>query len=356
MIPPQDSTWLFTANDLEKVTLAIGHDLLIDQLIVRMEQAIADFSANQTAIPVRTGFNYQSPYEGLVEFMPIYDKPTEVALKVVGYHPKNPGTFNLPSILSNITTYDTSTGHLKTVMDGVLPTALRTGVASALASKAMAKPQSQTLGLIGCGAQSVVQLHAISRLFPLTKVLYYDIDASAENSFLDRIAFLGLEAEFVQSPIARQLEESDIICTATSIEVGKGPLFQEYSCQDHLHINAVGSDFPGKIELPKTLLRKSFVVPDFLEQAKKEGECQQLLDSEIGPEWVDFMKAPEQWSAIQQQLSVFDSTGWPLEDLVVARLFCELATELGYGSQIPIENTTGDVRNPYDFITRKVKA
>lgn len=356
MNQPQDRTWLFTANDLEKVTLAIGHDLLIDQLIVRMEQAITDFSASQTAIPVRTGFNYKSPYEGLVEFMPIYDKPDEVALKVVGYHPKNPGTFNLPSILSNITTYDTRTGHLKTVMDGVLPTALRTGVASALASKAMAKPQSETLGLIGCGAQSVVQLHAISRLFPLTKVLYYDIDKAAEQSFMDRIAFLELEAEFVPTPIDKQLEESDIICTATSIEVGKGPLFQQYICKDHLHFNAVGSDFPGKIELPRTLLQNSFVVPDFLEQAKKEGECQQLEDAEIGPELVDFMNTPEKWGAIQKQLSVFDSTGWPLEDLVVARLFCELATELGYGTQIPLENTKGDVRNPYDFISKKVKA
>ena len=95
--------------------------------------------------------------------MPIYKKGAEVVIKVVGYHPKNPKNFNLPTILSSISSYDTKTGHLMGIADGVLLTALRTGAASAVASELLAKPESTTLGLIGCGAQSITQLHALSR-------------------------------------------------------------------------------------------------------------------------------------------------------------------------------------------------
>ena len=70
--------------------------------------------------------------------MPVYKKGKEVVIKVVGYHPHNPGKFNLPTILSSISSYDTTTGHLKGIADGVLLTALRTGAASAVASKVMA--------------------------------------------------------------------------------------------------------------------------------------------------------------------------------------------------------------------------
>ena len=76
------------------------------------------------------------------------------------------------------------------MIDGVLATAIRTGAASAVASKLMANPTSSTLGLIGCGTQAVTQLHAISLCFKIDRVLFYDIDPNASSSFEKRCSAL----------------------------------------------------------------------------------------------------------------------------------------------------------------------
>ena len=80
-------------------------------------------------IPARSGFNYNVPQLGLIEWMPLYQVGSKVTIKIVGYHPKNPKIFGLPTILSSISQYDTITGHLLGLADGVLLTALRTGAA-----------------------------------------------------------------------------------------------------------------------------------------------------------------------------------------------------------------------------------
>lgn len=324
----------------------------MDELIERMYQAFKAFDIEQTKIPARAGFNYQTPQTGLVEWMPLYKTGEEVVIKVVGYHPQNPDLHNLPTILSTISAYDTASGHLIGLMDGVLPTALRTGAASAVASKVMAKPESKTLGLIGCGAQAVTQLHALSRLFDFTQILIYDTDDATCQSFADRIAPLNLNIFIANCNIKEIVETADIICTATSIDVGAGPLFETLNHQPHLHVNAVGADFPGKIELPKSLLLNSFVCPDFKDQAIIEGECQQLEDQAIAPNLDCIVKQATDYQYLQSQPTVFDSTGFALEDQVVMDLFLEYALQLGIGQEIAIESSPMDAKNPYNFLDR----
>lgn len=348
------STLVVSAANVNTIISNYGVDNIMDQLTERLNRAIHSYNPSTTEIPIRSGFNYQGDLPGLVEFMPVHRKTDSVVLKVVGYHPKNPSAFNLPTILSSVTSYDTTTGHLKCIMDGVLLTALRTGAASAIASKSLAKPDSTILGLIGCGAQSVVQLHALSRYFSIDEVLLYDTDFTALETFKERIEFMGLKVDVVIAPIDKIVKSSDIICTATSIDPGKGPLFGEIDKQSHLHINAVGSDFPGKIELPLSLLKKATVVPDFPEQAKIEGECQQLSESEIGPSFSELIKNANKYQHLKDELTVFDSTGWALEDQVTQELIQELALEMGVGEEIEIENGAGDVKNPYHFLAEKI--
>ena len=121
-----------------------------------------------------------------------------------------------------------------------------------------------------------------------------------------------------------------------------------------MHINAIGSDFPGKVELPLDLLKQSLVCPDFLEQAKIEGECQQLKDSEIGPDLSQIVKNSKKYSHAKNQITVFDSTGWALEDQIVMDLFLDLAKEFGIGQEIAIENISEDAKNPYHFMLKTV--
>ena len=342
---------LVLANaDINAIVQHYGVDTIMDELIKRVADAFETFDAEKTIIPIRSGFNYEHPHTGLVEWMPLYNKGHQVVIKIVGYHPNNPNDFSLPSIISTISTYDTATGHLKGIMDGVFLTALRTGATSAIASRMMAHPESKTLGLIGCGTQAITQFHALSREFDFERVMYYDNDPETLDSFEQRCTVLDLPTKFIPSQMEEIVREADILCMATSIDPGTGPLFANIDTKPNLHINAVGSDFAGKTELPLELLKQCFVCPDFPEQALIEGECQQLEQEDIGPEFAEIMQNQDKYKFVRNQRSVFDSTGLSLEDQAVVELFMEYAEKLKIGQEIEIEYIQDDAKNPYHFL------
>ena len=354
MLEKKERTLVLSSDDVVEIVSKFGIDKLMDELIERLQKAVFEYDSKRIDIPIRSGFNYKAAHTGLIEWMPVHKKGEEVIIKVVGYHPGNPNNFSLPTILSSISSYDTRTGHLLGIADGVLLTALRTGAASAVASRFLAHPESSVLGLIGCGAQSITQLHGLSRLFDIKKIMICDIDPMVVNSFYDRVSVLNLNTEIVTASAEEIIESSDILCTQTSIEVGEGPLFDHFQAKPYLHVNAVGSDFPGKIELPLSLLHESLVCPDFLQQAKIEGECQKLEADEIGPDWVKLIQNYDQYENDKYRLTVFDSTGWALEDQVVLDLFLDLAKEFRIGLEVPIENISEDAKNPYHFLLKAV--
>jgi len=342
-------TLILESSDVQEIIAKVGLNRVMDDLILQLEESINTFSPENTQIPARSGFHYTFPFTGLIEWMPLHARGEQITIKLVGYHPGNPDIFNFPTILSSIYRFDTRSGHLMAVMDGVLPTALRTGAISGIATKLMAKENSKTLGLIGCGAQSITQVHAISRNMDIETILYYDTDQDTLNSLHSRLRVLDLDCKLQSSSILSIVDQSDVICTATSIDIGQGPLFNKLDSQNHLHINAVGSDFPGKIEIPLDFLRSAIVIPDFKAQAVVEGECQQLTSAEIGPEISALIKAPSKYKYIQDRRSVFDSTGWALEDHVVMDLMINYARELNIGKQLAIEYFPQDTKHPYEF-------
>jgi L-lysine cyclodeaminase len=117
-----------------------------------------------------------------------------------------------------------------------------------------------------------------------------------------------------------------------------------------VHVNAVGSDLPGKTELPLALLQRSLVCPDLRVQAVVEGECQQLVDAEIGPELHEVVQQPERFADWRSRSTVFDSTGFALEDQVVTELLLGHAQRLGIGTRLSLEMLSGDALDPYSAV------
>lgn len=342
-------TLILSRSAIQRTVVHFGIDAVIDRLVGRLTEVLRHHDPTRSVTPARSGFSYATPRPGLVEWMPIHEVGRDVTIKVVGYHPENPAAYSIPTIVSTISAYDTTTGHLSCLMDGVLPTALRTAAATVVASRILARPDSSTLGLIGCGAQAVAHVHALCRFFPITRILFYDTDPAARGSLARRCAAFGTGARFVEAPVADVVTQSDILLTATSVDVGAGPLFGDLPHRPHLHVNAIGSDFPGKTELPLDLLHRAYVCPDFPDQARVEGECQRLAPEAIGDDITVLCRRPADYRHLQDRLTVYDSTGWSLQDQVVLRLLSELAAELGLGQYIEIENMRGDASNPYDF-------
>jgi ornithine cyclodeaminase/alanine dehydrogenase-like protein (mu-crystallin family) len=350
------STLVLAAEDIRRIALQVGLDALMDEAIARLTAAFQSFDPSATTIPSRQGFVYTRPEIGLLEWMPCMSDGTHATIKLVGYHPHNPRTYNLPTIVSTVSAYDIRTGHLTCLMDGTFLTALRTGAASAIATRLMASPKADVVGLIGGGAQAVTQLHALSRVLPLRRALVHDRDPRVAGSFAARAAAVAGSIRIERAPLDEVVQQADVICTATSVGVGEGPLFDGIEPRPWAHFNAVGSDFQGKFELPASLLRRSFVCPDFRQQALLEGECQQLTPAEVGPNLFEVVQRREQFGSLTERLTVFDSTGWALEDHVTMELLMAHASALGVGRRIAIETASADALNPYDFLAAPASA
>lgn len=344
-------TLLLTAADVEHIVIQVGIDSLLDELVDCLEEGFFSFNSEKAILPVRTGLQYKEPENGLLEWMPVSLNDGSASLKIVGYHPSNPTDSSLPTVISSIYTFDTTTGHLEGIVDGTFLTALRTGAISLVASRMLAIPSSEVLGIIGCGAQAVTQAHALSRFFQFRKIVCYDKDGKTAESLLNRISFLDIPVEVVtKDDLEILLGYSDILCTCTSEKPGAGALFEDFLNKEGLHINAVGSDFHGKFELPKALLDRSFICPDFRDQAMLEGECQQLHPDQVGPDLSTLLNRKAEIQEKQKELTVFDSTGHALADYLTSKVFIEYAKKLGVGSPVELECIPTDSKNPYSFM------
>lgn len=335
-------TAIITSDDVAAILGSVGRDRLMDEMIAGLETALATCEED-AAIPTRDGFVVGGARAGLLEWMPVL-RDGAAMVKMVSYSPDNPQV-GLPTITATISKFDAATGHLIAIADGVVATALRTGAASAVASRVLALPDSATVGLVGCGAQAVTQLHALSRAFPLRRALVHDVAPDAAASFADRVAFLGLDVRV--APLAQVEAEADILVTATSVAEGGGPVIDGSGLRPHVHVNAVGSDLTGKIELPRALLLRSLVCPDHRPQAVREGECQQLEPDQIGPSLPEVVRRAAELAAWRGRTTVFDSTGFALEDQVAMDILLGHARELGLGASLPLEYLPGDPKNPY---------
>jgi ornithine cyclodeaminase/alanine dehydrogenase-like protein (mu-crystallin family) len=344
-------TLLLESSDVRAIVDRAGRDSLMDTLIERITRTICDYEPDVTQIPARDGVQYQASGWGLMEWMPAHFGRDGTTVKLVGYHPANPERRGLPTVLSTVCAFDSASGHLVGLVDGTFLTALRTGAASAIASSILALPDSRTLGIVGCGAQAVTQIHGLSRLFAFDRIMAFDTRQEVAETLADRAAFLDVPVE----PVSREslpdmLAACDILCTCTSAAPGEGPVIPDCPTRPHVHVNAVGSDFHGKFEIPVAMLRRSLVCPDFREQAQHEGECQQLEPDEIGPDLSTLVRRADDYLMARMRSTVFDSTGWALEDHVAAQVMFDYARELGLGRLVSLECVPPDPKDPYSLL------
>lgn len=341
---------LLETKDVQKIVARVGANRLMAEVIDELESKL--LTASFEMVP-RRGFSTES---GLLEWMPSMDNGQKVGLKMVSYHPCNADQHSLPTILATVGIYDAASGQIEFLMDGTLLTALRTGALSAIASRNLAHPKASTLGLVGCGCQAVTQLQALAEIRPWTSVLTYDIDKAQEKRFAQRVVELGISpAPVTSAPLERLVAEADVICVATSVAPGQGPVIESgWNHKPWLHINAVGSDYPGKIEISKELLMGAFVCPDQLSQAIEEGECQQLEAGQIGPELEELLKSPV--AGLGEKLTVFDSTGPGIADLWTASYFRDKAERFGLGLEVDMVPNYLAPKDPYAFLDSAVES
>jgi ornithine cyclodeaminase/alanine dehydrogenase-like protein (mu-crystallin family) len=207
---PQVPRLLYLSRaDVEQV--APGMPLVIELL----EEAFREKAAGRVEMPPKPGIHTRP--DAFIHAMPAFIPALRSAgVKWVSGYPENQAR-GLPYISGLIVLNDVDTGFPYAVMDATWITAYRTGAATALAAKFLARPESSTVGILACGVQGRTNLLALAVLFPLQRVLAYDIDARAQRRFVEEMtATLGIDAIAVTTPRAA-VAESDLVVTSGPI-------------------------------------------------------------------------------------------------------------------------------------------
>lgn len=251
-----------------------------------------------------------------------------LGFKAAGFWPNNRRTGGEPH-QATIVLFDPQTGRPRCVIDGNAITTVRTGAAGALGISALARADSETAAVFGTGVQAASQLNFALRTLPrLKRVRYVAVDRKPDEAFASR--FAGRCHIESAANADEAVAQSDIVITATP---GGGPLFDADAVRPGTHLNCVGADTRGKRELPPGVLEKARVVVDDKEQARRLGELQwapETLCVELG----DVLTGTATFDRATQDITVFDMTGLALQDLTVARLVFERASETGSGTSI----------------------
>lgn len=284
--------------------------------------------------------------DGVIELMPISDAGL-YSFKYVNGHPRN-HRFGLPTVMAFGVLADVDTGIPTLVSELTLTTALRTAAMSAVAARALARPDSARMALIGNGAQSEFQALAFHHLLGIKEFHLYDTDPAATDKLMANLKSLGLRATRFNST-REAVHGTDIVTTVTADKTNATILTPDM-IEPGMHINAVGGDCPGKTELHADVLRMGTVFCEFEPQSRIEGDMQQMpADFPVVELWkVLAAKATGRGEATD--VTIFDSVGFALEDYSALRFMRDTAIELGIDETISLIPPLANPKNLFGFV------
>jgi ornithine cyclodeaminase/alanine dehydrogenase len=274
--------------------------------------------------------------------MPAYLKVLgALACKVVTVYKNNPAKHNLPTVIGKVLLQDPETGDVICIMDGGYLTAVRTGAASGVATKYLARQDSgQAVGIFGAGVQAKMQLWAVAEARLISRAYVYDISDKAVGEFIAEMTTrLDLGIIKVDSP-DKILENCDIICTATSSST---PIFDGHKVREGTHINAIGSHTPNARELDTAIIKRSKLVADSYDACLKEaGDImipikEGAIDrSHMYAELGEVITGKKPARENDTDITLFKSNGLAIQDVAAAKLVYDKAVEAGIGTKAEI--------------------
>ncbi|CAN7369572.1 ornithine cyclodeaminase [Acidovorax sp. LjRoot38] len=284
--------------------------------------------------------------DGVIELMPIADNQT-YAFKYVNGHPKNT-RWGLPTVMAFGVLADVATGAPLLLSELTLTTALRTAAMSAVAARALARPGSRTMALIGNGAQSEFQALAFHHLLGVTTLRLFDTDPAATAKLQANLQGTGLRTVACSST-AEAVRGANVVTTVTA-DKSNATILTPDMLVPGMHINAVGGDCPGKTELHADVLRQAQVFVEYTPQTRIEGDIQQLPADCVVTELWEVLAGQHTGRASDAAVTVFDSVGFALEDFSALRFLRDAATELGVGQPIELIPQLSDPKNLFGLL------
>ncbi|WP_372846981.1 ornithine cyclodeaminase family protein, partial [Pontiella sp.] len=285
-----------------------------------MARAFASFSSGGCYVPHR--YVTRSPDGALsLLFKPAFPHHNDkFSCKFITQ--KNDGGMpGIPTILGVVLLLDSTTGEIVSIMDGDFITAIRTGAASGLATKLLAREDSRTLAVFGCGGQGRTQLEAVDAVRDLEQVWVFDSSRERAEAFIEDMGHkTKANIEFASDLFT--LKDADVICTATS---AKSPLFRRDHLKTGVHINAIGSYTPEMQELDPVVIKSGRSYFDDMESCLTESG--DYIRSIVNPvaagdhivgEIGDCVLGRAPGRISPDETTIFKSVGTAIQDFVVA--------------------------------------
>jgi ornithine cyclodeaminase len=229
-------------------------------------------------------------------------------------------------------------------------TGFRTAAATVIMSDLLARKDSKTLALIGTGAQSEFQALAHKLVCGIEEIRYYDTDPKAMHKFAKNMLSSGLKLEACTNA-EEAVSGADIIVVCTACK-GHVDVILDKWIKPGVHINGLGGDCPGKTEFELPILSRGKIVVEYTLQSAIEGEIQRLT-----PEQIKTMVYAEYWELIigkklgrehYDEVTIYDSVGFALEDYSVLRLVYDLSQKYNLGHDLDLIPPIAD---PKDLIS-----
>jgi ornithine cyclodeaminase/alanine dehydrogenase len=265
---------------------------------------------------------------------------TFVAVKVNGGFFQNPARFNMPAIQGSIVLCDGDNGAPLAYMDSSEITINRTGATTAVAAAALARPDSRTVTICGCGRQGRIQLIGIRHALPgVDRVFAYDVNAEAARLFAANMSReLSIDVTAVDT-VGEGAPESDVIVTCTP---SRKPFLLAEHVRPGAFVAAVGADSPDKQELDPRVLAQAAVITDITGQCEHVGELHHAIAaglmsaSDVRAQLGEIVSGSVAGRLNAGERIVFDTTGTALQDAAAAAAVYERAVARGVGQYVQL--------------------
>ena len=261
------------------------------------------------------------------------------AVKVNGNFPDNKTSFGLPTIQGAILLCDAIRGHPLAFLDSIEITINRTGAATAIAAKHLARRNSSVATICGCGKQARIQLIALTEVLPITRAFAFDKDESVSEKFSVEMEHeLGIPVVAIRN-LQEGTRQSDVIVTCTT---SRQFFLQKEHVPHGAFVAAVGADSHDKQEIDPVLLASSKVVTDVLDQCARIGDLHHAVQAnvmtkeDVYAELHEIISASKPARINEDEIIIFDSTGTAIQDVASAAIAYQRAIEQGIGQFIDV--------------------
>jgi ornithine cyclodeaminase len=305
-----------------------------------VEEAYKQLTLGNAFVPQRIAITDPAP--GLTLIMPgiIGGEMSALATKIVSVYKKNPEKYNMPTVLAKIMIQDINTGDIVGIMDGGLITAMRTGAATGVSVKYLARKNSKVMSIYSAGVQAKKQVSGVYYGLnqKLEKCKVFDLNKETAEIFKSEIEKeLGIEVEITESG-DDLLTNTDIIVAATTSTT---PIFSGDKVPEGVHISSIGAHAPDARELDTTTIKKASLLVAGLKEACiaeagdyiipiNEGVISESDIISIGN--IITGKIPSRSS--DTEITVFKSVGISAQDVAVGKLVYDRALKEGIGQDI----------------------